>query len=152
MEIKKILCPVDFSEYSDEVVEYAGFLAKLLKARVVLIHVLDGLQGLDQFQILSLTPEEIARKMESEARDELEVMMEDIAKGVKAETVLRWGKPFVEIIREIKEKKIDLVVMGSHGRTGIPHLLIGSTAERVVRKSPCPVLVVRRGSREFLMP
>ena len=62
------------------------------------------------------------------------------------------GVPFVEIIRYARESEMDLIVMGTHGRTGLGHLLIGSVTERVVRKSPCPVLTVKHPEHEFVMP
>ena len=72
--------------------------------------------------------------------------MKDVEKAVVR------GVPFVEIIRTAKEKNADMIVIGTHGRTGIDHMLFGSTAEKVVRKSPCPVLTVRMAGREFKMP
>jgi nucleotide-binding universal stress UspA family protein len=68
------------------------------------------------------------------------------------EKIVERGVPFVEIIRTAKEKKADLIVIGTHGRTGIDHMLFGSTAEKVVRKAPCPVLTVRIAGKEFKMP
>jgi nucleotide-binding universal stress UspA family protein len=62
------------------------------------------------------------------------------------------GVPFVEIIRIAKERHVDLIVIGTHGRTGIDHMLFGSTAEKVVRKASCPVLTVRIAGKEFKMP
>ena len=66
--------------------------------------------------------------------------------------VFREGEPFVEIIRRARKDSVDLIVMGTHGRTGLDHVLFGSTAEKVVRKSPCPVLTVRLPGRRFSMP
>ncbi|HET7318751.1 MAG TPA: universal stress protein, partial [Nitrospirota bacterium] len=62
------------------------------------------------------------------------------------------GVPFVEIIKTAKDKNADMIVIGTHGRTGIDHMLFGSTAEKVVRKAPCPVLAVRIAGKEFKMP
>ncbi len=78
----------------------------------------------------------------------------DAAWAEKISTVreMRTGHPFVEIIRYAKENSIDLIVMGTHGRTGIPHLLLGSVAEKVVRKAPCSVLTVRDPQHEFVKP
>ena len=66
--------------------------------------------------------------------------------------VFKEGEPFIEIIQRAKKDSIDLIVMGTHGRTGLDHVLFGSTAEKVVRKSPCPVLTVRLPGRRFSMP
>ena len=65
---------------------------------------------------------------------------------------LRKGSPFLEIVRYAKDKNIDLIVLGTHGRSGLSHVLLGSVAERVVRKAPCPVLTVRHPEHEFVMP
>ena len=65
---------------------------------------------------------------------------------------MRRGAPFLEIIRYAKENDVDLIVLGTHGRSGLAHVLLGSVAERVVRKSPCPVLTVRHPEHEFVMP
>ena len=62
------------------------------------------------------------------------------------------GRPFVEIIRYAREKKIDIIVVGTHGHSGLTHILMGSVAEKVVRKSPCPVLTIRHPDHEFEMP
>jgi len=65
--------------------------------------------------------------------------------------VLKEGEPFVEIVQMAKKESVDLIVMGTHGRTGLDHILFGSTAEKVVRKSPCPVLTIRLPGRKFTM-
>jgi universal stress protein A len=152
MEIKKILCPVDFSEISAKALEYAVFLAAAHQAEIVLLHVIDGPQGLNQHHILLITPQEIAQNLEKPARDELSDLADGIGEKAKIEKVVRHGKAFVEITREAREKDVDMIVMGSHGRTGIPHMLIGSTAEKVVRKAPCPVLLTTDKNFRFEMP
>jgi nucleotide-binding universal stress UspA family protein len=68
------------------------------------------------------------------------------------EKIIVRGVPFVEIIKTAKDRNVDLIVIGTHGRTGIDHMLFGSTAEKVVRKAPCPVLTVRVAGKEFTMP
>jgi nucleotide-binding universal stress UspA family protein len=72
--------------------------------------------------------------------------------GVKIRALHAEGKPFVEIIRTASEYKVDLIVMGTHGRTGLPHMLVGSTANRVVRMAHCPVMTVKHPSHKFAMP
>lgn len=90
--------------------------------------------------------------MEKQAYEELSKLNEPIKNTLKVATVIRQGKAFVEIIREAKEKDMDMIVMGSHGRTGISHMLIGSVAEKVVRKANCPVLIVRDKNTQFDTP
>ena len=149
MEIKKILCPVDFSEISANALEYAVFLASHHHADLLLLHVVEHLHEFDHYQILVFTPQELTEKMEKQAYEELRKLTEPIKKTIKVETVIRQGKAFVEIIREAKEKDMDMIVMGSHGRTGISHMLIGSVAEKVVRKAHCTVLIVRTKDTQF---
>ncbi|MCA9394580.1 MAG: universal stress protein [Candidatus Omnitrophica bacterium] len=74
------------------------------------------------------------------------------AGGGKVVRAIRKGRPFVEIIAYAREQAVDLIIMGTHGRTSLPHLLIGSETENTVRKAPCPVLVVRHPEHEFVLP
>ena len=71
---------------------------------------------------------------------------------MSARTAVRTGKPFYEINQYALDERIDLIVIATHGHSGVEHILFGSTAEKVVRKAPCPVLVVRTGEREFVRP
>jgi universal stress protein A len=143
MEIKTILCPIDFSEISANALEYAVFLASHHHAELLILHVVEQLHEFEHYQILVLTPQELAEEMEKQAHEKLTKLTEQIKKTIKVETAVRQGKPFVEIIKEAKEKDMDLIVMASHGRTGVSHMLMGSVAEKVVRKANCPVLIVR---------
>ena len=152
MKIKKILCPVDFSERSDRALEYAAFIAVSNDAALILLHVIEHLQGYDHFLILELTPEEIRKKLEKEAQEKLDRLASKFKNSVNTETVIREGKPFVEIVRMAKEFDIDQIVIGSHGRSGIPHMLLGSVAEKVSRKAHCPVLIFKDKKEKFEMP
>ncbi|MBW1727306.1 MAG: universal stress protein [Deltaproteobacteria bacterium] len=152
MEIKKILCPVDFSEISANALEYAVFLASHHHAELLLLHVVEHLHEFEHYQILVFTPQELSEKMEEHAYEALNKLAEPIKETLKVETVIRQGKAFVEIIKEATEKDMDLIVMGSHGRTGISHMLMGSVTEKVVRKANCPVLVFRGKNTQFDIP
>jgi len=152
MEIKKILCPVDFSEISANALEYAVFLASHHHAELLLLHVVEHLHEFEHYQILVFTPQELSEKMEKHAYEELNKLVEPIKETLKIETVIRQGKAFVEIIKETKEKDMDLIVVASHGRTGISHMLVGSVAEKVVRKANCPVLVFRDKNTQLDIP
>ncbi len=150
IKLERILVPTDFSGYSKQAIAYACELAKRFAAELHLLHVV-------QFPIVAapytgavaqagLRPEVSARK---ELEDLQASALDQIA---RVERMVRAGAPFVEIVRHAKEKEIDLIVMGTHGRTGLAHMLIGSVAEKVVRKAPCPVLTVRPEGHQFVMP
>jgi universal stress protein A len=143
MKIKRILCPTDFSAIAEKAVEYAVFLASSHNAELQLLHVVDHLHGFDNYLILSMTPREISERMEQHANKDLSEVVNQIKETVKTEKAVRHGKASVQIIKMAREVKADLIVMGSHGRTGVSHVIIGSVAEAVVRHAYCPVLVVR---------
>ena len=95
----------------------------------------------------------LREEIEKEARERLATMVTDEERRtLRVETALVAGNPFLEIIRYAKANDVDLIVMGTHGRGAIAHILLGSVAEKVVRKSPCPVLTVRQAQHEFVMP
>ncbi len=143
MKIKRILCPTDFSEPAEKAFEYAVFMATSHKAELALLHVVEQLHGLTHHEILALTPMGIAEKIAERAHAELQALVDRAKESVTATEAVREGKTWVEICEAAKEEKADIIVIGSHGRTGLSHVLIGSVAERVVRHASCPVLVVR---------
>ncbi|MGL4250396.1 MAG: universal stress protein [Aeromonas sp.] len=140
--IKTLLCPVDFSQMSRAVLDYAVFMVQSHQARLRLVHVVDQLHGFDSYKILHMTAIEITHEMERQARDQLKALVAELP--VAAPFEVRFGRAADEIVLQAREDKADLIVMGSHGRSGISHLLVGSVAESVVRHAPCPVLVVRQ--------
>lgn len=133
----KILCPVDFDDNSVEALAMATDLARQHDAKVFLLHAAPPVDPL----VVS-APIVFARQRE-EARKNLNQMAENYLKDIKHETMLRVGHPAHEILAAVKETGADVVVMATHGRTGVSHLVLGSVAERVVREAPCPVLIVR---------
>ena len=149
---KKILCPVDFSEFTDEILAYAVSIAKRFDSELHLIHVIPNLNYFTPYESF-LTPENlvaIERNIEGEVGKDFDKITKKLDLPFKR--IVKTGVTFVEIIDYIKDQDIDLVVMGTHGRSGIEHILIGSVAEKVVRKSPCPVLTVRPKDKTFKMP
>ncbi|MGY3852864.1 universal stress protein [Aeromonas aquatilis] len=140
--IKTLLCPVDFSQMSRAVLDYAVFMAQSHQAQLKLIHVVDQLYGFDSYKILHMTAIEITHEMERQARTQLKELVATLP--IPATFDIRFGRAADEIVIQAKEDEVELIVMGSHGRSGISHLLVGSVAESVVRHAPCPVLVVRQ--------
>lgn len=148
----KILCPVDFSEFTDQILSYAVSITKRFDSELHLIHVIPNLNYFTPYESF-LTPENlvaIERNIEGEVGKDFDKITKKLDLPFKR--VIKTGVSFVEIIDYVKEQGIDLVVMGTHGRSGIEHILIGSVAEKVVRKSPCPVLTVRPKDKTFKMP
>jgi nucleotide-binding universal stress UspA family protein len=148
---KKILCPLDFSEFSNEIVNYAVNIAGKYGSELHLLHVIPNLNYYTPYESF-LTPENLVAlesSIEKEVGKDFEKIIKKIDTPVK--TITKSGAPFVEIIEYVKTESIDLVVMGTHGRSGIEHILIGSVAEKVVRKSPCPVLTIRPKNKAFKM-
>jgi nucleotide-binding universal stress UspA family protein len=150
----KILCPVDFSEVTAELLRYATDIAARFEAELHLFHVIPNLNYFSPYESF-LTPENlvaIERNIEKEVQQDFNKVAKQIDPAIPVVRVIKTGVTFVEIIDYIREAGIDLVVMGTHGRSGVEHILIGSVAEKVVRKSPCPVLTIRPESHKFKMP
>ncbi len=149
---KKILCPVDFSKFTEEVITYAADIAKRYGAELHVLHVIPNLTYFTPYESF-LTPENLVA-VEKNIQDEVERDFGKMLKHVDIEIkrVVKTGVAFVEIIDYAKSEGMDLIVMGTHGRSGIEHILIGNVAEKVVRKSPCPVMTIRPKGKEFKMP
>ncbi len=153
MRIKTILFPTDFSNGARAAMDSALSLAKDYDAKLVLLYVIQDISIAEWYIPSSISAADFTEEMKTSAGKEMEKWaVEAKAKVKDVDQMVVHGVPFVEIIRTAKEKNADLIVIGTHGRTGIDHMLFGSTAEKVVRKSPCPVLTVRIAGKEFTMP
>ena len=152
--IKKILCPTDFSESAEHALDYAVTLARTLGAELVLLNVLQPITfgvGVEGIEIEE--SDRMLRQMEARNSEKLHSLADKVRlENVTVAEHVATGAPFVEILSKAKQIEADLIVMGTHGRTGLSHILIGSVAERVVRKAPCPVLTVKRPGQNFEMP
>lgn len=147
MNVKDILVPVDYSHSGDAALAYAASLGKEYDAELHLVHVfeppfahVDG--GFASAPVPAVTPADLEAE---------EAKLNEITpdKGVKFCREFIVGNPADELVSYAKEKGIDLVVMGTHGRTGLNRLLMGSVAEGVVRRSPCPVLTIKQPAKEL---
>lgn len=139
MHIQHILVPMDFSPDAEQALEHAVALAQQFQARITLLHAI----YLPVSTEVSLTA--YFSEMEASAQRGMETYQKRVADaGLPVETLVLVGVPFRMIIETAADKDADLIVMGTHGRTGVQHLMLGSVAERVVRLAPCPVLVTRK--------
>lgn len=146
--LKKILVPSDFSPASDNAFKYALYFGKQYGAQLHVIHVLEPVLS-PQFAGLPEAPA-LSKEELATAEKKLRAWADSAgAAGVAAKLVLRNGLPAHEIVEAAKDLDVDLVIIATQGHTGWKHFCIGSTAERVVRAAPCPVLVVREKEHEF---
>jgi nucleotide-binding universal stress UspA family protein len=148
MAWNKILVPHDFSASAEHATEVAGDEAKLHGGTIVLLHVIDLPYQLTPETLIASPETGASISVKQYAIDAAETHLHDIVQqlakhGVTATGLVSLGNPVDEINRAIDDRKIDLVVMGTHGRTGLRHLMAGSVAERVVRSSKVPVLTIR---------
>ena len=138
--IRKILVPVDFSSFSESTIDYAAMIAERFGATLILTHVIESLPYsiTDTFKVV-----EHRKALQALASSLLRNLSDDLqTRNVAVKTALVWGTASREILAKARQEKVDLIVMGTHGRTGLPHIVLGSVAEKTVRLSRIPVLTV----------
>ena len=139
--VKKILAPIDFSEYSMEALRAAMELAKDLDGELHIVHIVTP-----HFALLDKMREQARETlMVEESEEELaRIRRDDCGNSAKVVTQVMVGPPVPKLVEYATQQQIDLILLATHGRTGIEHLMIGSVAEKLVRAAPCSVLVFRR--------
>lgn len=145
MEIRSILAPTDFSKHAAKAVRYACLLAERLGAELHLLHVLSDIVPVGPDPMLTpVLPPEYYAEAKEQALTTLSALLEpDWGQPAAVKSSVCWGDPVEEIANYAREGAIDLIVVATHGRTGLSHVLLGSVAERIVREAPCPVLTIR---------
>lgn len=155
IQFKKILLPTDFSEQAAVTYAYAKELGQVFRSEIHLLHIYEPVVFYSEAPVGMPDMTEIENNIRESSLQSLEQIAATHFEKEKSEnrihTVLLQGKPFLEIIRYAREKSMDLIIIGSHGRSALEHILLGSVTEKVVRKAPCPVLTVR-AQKEFVMP
>lgn len=149
--IRRVLVPVDFSPNARKAVAYATAFAKQFGAELTFLHVIQVNYAYGEFGAIDFTA--LEREMRGGAEKELkDLVASTVADGVKADSLVREGSPAKVIAEVAAELGVDLLVISTHGYTGLRHVLMGSIAEHVVRYAPCPVLVVRQQQHDFVQP
>lgn len=155
MKINKILYPTDFSDFSLHALKYAREFATTFEAQLHCVHVVD-----EAFQYWTTMGPESApvgvaiEDLTGVAEEYMQRFSDEHLVGLKFAPITKVivGQPFSEIIGYAREATIDMIIICTHGRSALKSMLMGSTAEKVVRKSPCPVLTIRHPEHEFVMP
>lgn len=142
--LRRILVPVDFSEHSREALRYAVDLGSVFDSEIVMVFVVESVGYPADLGYGQVAIPKLEKELSERGKTELARLA---ARHVGDRLAVRYhvpaGRPFVEIIRAARDFEADLIIIATHGHTGVEHILFGSTAEKVVRKAPCPVLVVR---------
>jgi universal stress protein A len=150
IKLERILVPTDFSDCAQQALAYGCELAKRFGAELHLVHVTQPPTAV--YVYAAPLPEAAIYPEEAAQKELAELEVPDANELRKVERMVLRGVPFVEIVQFAKQNDIDLIVIGTHGRTGLSHMLMGSVSEKVVRKAGCPVLAVRPEGHQFVMP
>lgn len=152
--LKIVLVPTDFSETSEVAVQYGKALAAAFDAALHVVHVVQ--EPFAQPWAVEAYGFSLATLQEEWLRDAKtrieQILTAEERTRYKASLVTVIGHPVVEILKYAEQHPVDLIVIGTHGRGPLGHMVMGSVAERIVRKAPCPVLSVRHPEREFVVP
>jgi len=143
MRTRNILWPTDFSDTASHALRYAIEMANLYQVGIRILHVVDQPFGDENYMILAITPEELAKTMEEAAANKMHELLGQLATNLKIETIIRRGDAIDEILAEANSGDIGMVVIASHGRSGLAHFLHDNVAEAIANKAECPVLVVK---------
>ncbi|MEA3288282.1 MAG: universal stress protein [Candidatus Marinimicrobia bacterium] len=153
MQFKKILVPTDFSESAKYALPFAVDLAKKYAASLHVLHVVEPIVAPVDFAWGTYSYPDIEKQLSGYVDESLtKIIEEQIPTEIVSDSTSLHGKPWREIVSFARDQKMDLIVMATHGLSGLSHALYGSTAEKVVRKAPCPVLIVRHPDVKFEMP
>lgn len=143
MRSKAIMCPTDFSETASHALGYAYDMAKFYGVDILLVHVVDKPFGDDNYRVLSVIPDKLFEDMEAKAKVKMAEMVSHLNISLPVETVIRYG-PVVEVLLdEARFENVGMIVIASHGHTGLSHFLHPNVAESVANRAKCPVLVVK---------
>jgi universal stress protein A len=153
IRIQRILLPTDFSTYSATATQYACELTTKFDAELHLLHTLEiHLASTPNFTMGLDLPKYVSESRTAAEKALTQVLDPQWSAGRTVVQAVVEGSPKVEIIRYARTKDVDLIVLATHGRTGLAHVIMGSVAESVVRTAPCPVLTVRPEGHQFVMP
>jgi len=142
-EIKKILVPLDFSDYSFQALEYAKAIAEKFNAEIILLNVVEPVMFIADLTMGQINIPSIESEMLQRSEEKMKETIDTLKNNFKVNGIVKLGKPDKEIIDLANSQRVDLIVIGTHGHSKVEHLLFGSTAEKVIRRSNCSVLIIK---------
>lgn len=142
--IRHILCPTDFSPTAQQACDYAAGMARAFGAEIILVHVIPEMNYPTRSFGMAVAFPNLREELHQRAQAELDRQRQNLGSDLKSITEVRQGVSHEQILECAKAFHADMIVMGTHGHTGLTHFVLGSTAERVLRMSTCPVLTVRK--------
>jgi universal stress protein A len=149
LNIRSILVPIDFSETSKKAMQYAMRMAEQFNAKITVLSVVEPISSPDlAYYPLMMEADQVKQSVQAKLDSFCSQMR--LPQRLLQKTIVRQGVPYAEITDAARTLKVDLIVITTHGYTGLKHVFLGSTAERVVRHAPCPVLTVREKEHEFI--
>lgn len=149
ISIQGVLVPVDFSKESILAAKFAASLAQQYHSKLFVLHVREPIPLYARSEILNF--EEIQEKIAQELRADLgNVIPKKVKETIQVEEVIEVGRPGHVIVEEAEKLGVDVIVIATHGRTGLAHVLLGSVAEKVIRHAPCPVFVIRNPQDKYV--
>jgi nucleotide-binding universal stress UspA family protein len=148
LQLKQILVPIDFSPPSEKALKYAVRFAEQFGSSVTLLHVIQPVVYPADFGYPAPVVDTLDDAVQKQVEDRLQALARQ--SNLEMRTLVRVGQPYHEITTAAKELDVDLIIITTHGHTGLKHVLLGSTAERVVRHAPCPVLTLREREHDFV--
>lgn len=151
MNIKRILFPTDFSGFSKQALKYALSFATRYGAKLYVLHVVESMLELPEFRLFNIPISGPSSRLEKRLRARLETIIpRSFRRQIEVVPLIRYGKSFEEIIRAAEACEADLIVMATHGRTGLDRVVFGSVAEKVILRASCPVLSIKHPEHEFV--
>ncbi|GGI77691.1 universal stress protein [Shewanella gelidii] len=143
MRTRQVLCPTDFSETANHALSYAVEMANFYKVGLRILHVISKPYGETNYGIVSITPSELEKYTETYAAEKMRDVLAHLQTHLRVETIIRRGSAVGQILEEAENVDVGMIVMASHGLTGVGHFLHASVAEEVAIKAKKPVLVVK---------
>ncbi len=149
---KSILVPTDFSDSAIKALNYARSLAEMCQATLHVLHVVEKPHlAVGGSEVLSFWAPELVQRLVRTAESKLAGLALEVEQALTVESAARVGVPHAEIVRYADENHIDMIVMGTHGRGAVGHMLLGSVAERVMRSASCPVMTLRHQNHDVFL-